>query len=366
MKKIMIVHGEGNLNVNPNLSGIVDILCEHGYQVHYYCAREQGIPQTAPNDNVKYVFVEKGQIRLIDKYALVIGVDRDGIIAAAMVAKHLRVPLGYISYEIFFAAETGEAFKQPEIIACEDLRFAVCQGAERSRQLAAENRIPPDKIINIPVAGRSVRRGERTTGLHTSLGLPPETRIVLYMGSVVSEWAMVDDIIINAKDWDDGWVLVLHNRYDNHELQNLRKRHPSSARVHYSPQSGLSFEAMQSLVQAADLGIALYRPEFSDVYNGNNLKFLGLSSGKIATYLQYGVPIVVNDIGKMSDYVDEYRLGIHVSNLDELPARLRATDRAVLDGWRENCYQFFSQELDLDRSIAPLLDAIKACVGDNS
>lgn len=363
MKNIMILHGEGNLNVNPNLTGIVEILCAQGYRIHYYCPRLPGIPQTAPNSSVRYVFVENSQLRLIDTYSLIIGIDRDGVIAAAMVARQLHVPYGLISYEIFFADETGADFKQPEIDACAEVRFAVCQGSERSRQLVLENRIPADRIIDIPVAGRFVRRGERNHTLHSTLGLPPETKIALYVGSVVSAWTMVNDLILNTENWDDDWVLVLHGRYNDHDMQRFQQRHKPAKRVFFTPRSGLPFEALQSLVQAADLGIALYRPTFADAHEGNNLKYLGMSSGKISTYLQHGVPIVVNDIGEMADHVDEYQLGIHVHTLDELPARLRATDRATLGRWRENCYQYFERNLDLQTRINPLLDAIKTCTG---
>ena len=85
------------------------------------------------------------------------------------VARQLNIPYGFISYEIFFAAETPPAFKQPEIDACAGISFAVCQGGERSRQLAVENQIAA-KIIDIPVAGRGVQpdseadRGDRSWG----------------------------------------------------------------------------------------------------------------------------------------------------------------------------------------------------------
>ena len=365
MKKIMLIHGEGNLNVNPNLTGIVGLLCENGYLVHYYCPRRPEIPQAAPHAGVRYVFVENNQLRLVDNYSLIIGVDRDGIIAAAMVAQQLRVPCGLISYEIFFADEAGDNFKQPEIAACANLQFAVCQGKERSQQLATENKIPLARIIDIPVAGRFVRRGERNDTLHTALGLPPGTKIALYVGSMVSKWAMTNELIANTECWDDNWALVLHGRYNDHNMQRFIQRHEPVKRVYFTPQSGLPFEAMQTLVMGADLGIALYRPTFANKYEGNNLKYLGLSSGKISTYLQHGVPIVVNDIGEMSEHVDKYELGIHIHGLDELPARLHDTDRAVLDRWRENCYQFFEKNLDLQNHIGPLLEAIRACDGNS-
>jgi hypothetical protein len=285
----------------------------------------------------------------------------DGIIAAEMVARRLRIPYGLISYEIFFAEETGAEFKQPEIAACANVQFAVCQGNERSRQLASENQIPLDKIIDIPVAGRGVRRGARNNLLHTTFGLAPETRIALYIGSVVSRWTMVEDLMSNVKDWDEDWVLVLHGRYNDHDMMRFRYRHQQSPRVYFTPQSGLPWNVLKDLVHAADLGIAFYKPTFADVHEGNNLKYIGMSSGKIATYLQHGVPVVVNDLGEMSQHVDEFQLGIHLHNLDELPARLRTADRVAIDGWRDNCYRYFETELDLDKRVGPLLDAIDVC-----
>jgi hypothetical protein len=195
--------------------------------------------------------------------------------------------------------------------------------------------------------------------LHATFGLPGEKKIALYIGSVISRWAMADELIANTLAWDDDWVLVLHNRYNDDHFQRFRQHHPDAERFRFTPQRNLSFDALQTLIQAADIGIALYQPTFANRYEGNNLKYLGLSSGKIATYLQHGVPVVVNDIGEMSGHVDAHHLGIHVHSLDELPARLRATDRAALEGWRENCYGFFERTLDLNARMAPLLEAVR-------
>jgi len=358
MKPIMIFHPEGNLNVNPNLTGIVDILCEHGVRIHYYCHRKDGVPQSAWREDITYIFLENGVLRLVDSYALVIGVDRDGILVASKVAQHLRVPYGLITYEIFFADETGVAYKQPEIEACSKIQFAICQGDARSRELARENQIPLGKIIDIPVAGRGIRRGNRNPVLHTALKLPPEMKIVLYIGSVISKWAMTEALIANTRDWDENWVLVLHNRYDDDQYRQFRQYYSGMERVCFSPQSGLSFDEMQTLIHAADLGVALYQPTFANQYEGKNLEFLGLSSGKISSYLQHGIPVVVNDIGEMSKHVDDFQLGVHVRSLDELPARLSATHRDAIGIWRENCFGFFEKYLDLNVRIAPLLDWI--------
>lgn len=364
MAKIMVLHPEGSLDTNVNLAGLLTIFCEQGWQVHYYGPGVPGVSPVAPHPGVTIVGVQDNHVSLIDNYDLIIGIDRDGIIFAAAIAKHFRVPCGFISYEIDFAAESGAAFKQPEIDACAGITFAVCQGLERSRQLARENHIHMGKIIDIPVAGRGLKRGPRQSHLHAALGLPVDLKIALYMGSLAPDWAMVDELITSTRDWDDSWLLVLHSRHVMPELvQAIQRRHGVNARYRFTPLSGLPWEGLELLVKSADLGVALYRPALHNVqvHDGLNLRHLGLSSGKISTYLQHGVSILVNDIGEISRAVDSEGLGLHVHTLGELPDRLRGTDRATLESWRDSCYHYFERHLDLDTRVQPLLAVIRKC-----
>jgi len=363
MKKIMILHPEGNINFNPNLTGIVEILCEQQYVVHYYCPRKSGFSQIPPCSGATIVYLENNQVRLADSYDLIIGVDYGGIILASMVARQLRIPYGFISYELFFSDETGMKFKTPEIESCQGIAFAVCQGGERSRQLAIENRFPPEKVINIPVAGRSPQRGLKTRWLHESLGLPANRKVALYIGSLVSAWAMLDELIENTHYWGDEWVLVLHTRYDEPRLvQDVHKKHPEARNVFFSPECGISFEKLQNLIYAADMGLAFYKPTFTDFYDGKNLQYIGLSSGKIATYLQHGLPVVTNASGEISDYVEQYKLGFAVRDIRQLHLELRKVNSTDLAESRESCFRFFHEKLDLNTQAGPLLEVIKQAV----
>ena len=312
MTKIMVLHPEGSLDTNVNLAGLLTIFCEQGWQVHYYGPGVPGVSPVAPHPGVTIVPVADNHVSLIDTYDLIIGIDRDGIIFAASIARHFRVPCGFISYEIDFAAESGAAFKQPEIDACAGISFAVCQGVPRSAELARENHLDPAQIIDIPVAGRGVVRGPRETHLHEALGLPTDLKLALYMGSLAPEWAMVDELIASTREWDDSWMLVLHSRHAMPELvRETQRRHAGASRFRFTPRSGLPWDGLDSLLKSADLGVALYRPHLGNVqgHAGRNLRHLGLSSGKISSYLQHGVPVVVNDIGEISAAVDAERPG---------------------------------------------------------
>ncbi len=57
-KKILIIHPEGNINNNPNLTGIVEILCENNYLVHICSPTRKDICQESPCDGATLSLVD--------------------------------------------------------------------------------------------------------------------------------------------------------------------------------------------------------------------------------------------------------------------------------------------------------------------
>jgi hypothetical protein len=363
MKKIMLVHPVGSLEINPNLIGIVEILCARGYAIDYYCARSGEFRQNYRRSSFRYVFLEGNQVRLADKYDLVIGVDRVGVAMAAKVSAALRVPYGLISYELAFSSEVGSLGKRPEIEACREISFAICQDRVRSQHLADENHIPLEKIIDIPVAAAGTRPRVRSQALHKALGLPSDRKIVLYMGSLAQPWTMVDELVENTRSWNGNWVLVLHYSSMAQKYMELKARHPGTDRVQASPWTDLAYDGLTDVLGSADLGVALYRPVFTDPEDGLNMEYLGLSSGKTITYFRHALPVVVNDNGIMGDYVENRGLGLRIRVLEDLPAALEKLDDQTLEKWSAECHRFYSDVLDLDKRIVPLLDTIERLIG---
>jgi hypothetical protein len=66
---------------------------------------------------------------------------------------------------------------------------------------------------------------------------------------------------------------------------------------------------MHEFYHSVDLGIALYRPTYDKKSLGNNIKYIGLTSGKFAPYLSNGNPVIVNEIDFMSDYELTFKIG---------------------------------------------------------
>jgi hypothetical protein len=385
-KKILIVHPEGNFNNNPNLSGIIELLCEIGYAVTILSV-SKNFYQVAPCANASLLLQNKwvGKIKEklcnsfenldelrkyyrpfmmnMQKYDLVIGVDRQGVIEASLIADHLGAPYGFISYEIFFAEECGAHFKSAEIQACRNVAFVVTQDGMRAAHLCKENSIPLEKTVIIPVAGRGVKKAKKNHFLNTMLNISEDNRIALFAGAL-DERNMINEIVGGLSYWPTNWAVVLHGRYGRMDIQSLNvhgrlERLDQASNLFFSTEAIPDIRQMSKLIHSADLGIAFSKPTFDSIYTGNNIKYLGLSSGKISLYLQHGIPVLVNEIGEMSDYVREYQLGFVIDELSDIECLLKDYHKGE---WQQNCHEFFQEKLDLNVTSGPLLAVISAIV----
>jgi len=380
MPQVLIIHPEGNLNNNTNLTGIIEVLCEKGYTVDIYSRKRIHLTQTAPCPSSRFIttsindpadtaviFVPETVLSMealsdlkssFEHYDLVLGVDR-GIVEASKIAGLIGVPYGLISYEIYFGVETGQGFKEVEIQACRGVAFAVCQDRVRSVCLAVENQIALEKIIDIPVAGRLLVPRKRSYALHDALGLERNTKIALYIGEVNAKWAGFEELFASSAAWDDSWVMVLHQRY-GYVLNSISERIKASRNVFLSPFPSLELKDLHLLLDAADIGIACYIPQMQSTsfLECRNLLNIGMASGKIATYLQHGLPLLINEIGEMSDYVRNKKLGRVIDDFTHTGTILSSLDKKILDTYQENCQEFFRCHLDLELTIQPLLVVI--------
>ena len=371
--KILVVHPEGNVNYNANLLGLLELLGEAGHTVTYVAPRRQGLNQEAGapfvsmhllnhrESNGQFVFPvarvlgarwARRDFAPWQGHDLVLGVDR-GIIEASSIARHYGKPHALISYEIFFRAETTVRFKAPEIEACRDLAFATCQDVVRSHHLCAENGIAPDKIVRIPVAGRGFRgTAPKPRLLHEQLGLPEAVKTVLHIGSF-AEWTHAAFLLESTRGWPEDWVLVIHERYGASATTHaLIRKHANAERVRISETAFANAGQMSPFVQSADLGIALYRPDYKNKWIGRNIEHIGLSSGKISTCLQHGVPVATHALGEIADLIRSHGAG-QVFSL-ERPFVPEAPHAASA----EACRKLFEQHLDLDRFGAGFVNAV--------
>jgi hypothetical protein len=374
----MFVHPEGNFNNNPHLYAVIGRLCEEGYSVTIQATR-RNFSQQAPHPGTEVVlhgrFISK-ILSLLSRFRLgripsllictvlyrrsnpdlIIGVDAAGIVIASLLARLKGCSIALFSYELFFESEIGKFRKRSEIEACRELEFAVVQDPPRGDQLARENQIECSKMIYMPVAAAKSR--EASGGwLRSKLKIPKSKKIAVCMGSL-TEWSGFDRLLTDLDRWPEDWCLVAHHRYGFSDsiATKLQKKHPDT--LFLSTESFETNEDLGRLLGDADIGIAFYCPDYRSEYTGLNLYYIGLASGKISTFLEFGVPVLVNQIGDMADDVRAEQLGFVVESVEATPSSFKtipAKDLAAVN----RCQTYFDRVLSVNATIAPLLSKIE-------
>jgi hypothetical protein len=381
-ERILIIHPEGNIFNNPNLYSI----CK--YLSHYYLL-DILIPKLSINDDISFtestiniieynaLFTEKKLCSnksytelFIDSYfsgdySLVIGVDRLGLILAYLISKLHHVTYAFISYEITFVQENQKNYKSFEIIASKDVSFVIVQDTERAQQLSYENHIPLSKMVLIPVASCYTHSYVKSDYLYNRLKINRDKKILLFIGSI-SSWSCVNLILDGIHLFPDDWVVVFHDRY-NKTKENLQKLYQHQIchlkNVYFSNCKINKTENMHQIIHSADLGLSLYCPDYKTKLTGKNLEHIGLASGKTATYLQNGLPVIITKNNVLSKYIKQYKIGFEIENLGNIISVLQ---KFKIGDLNKNCINFFDDVLSFNNYKDKLLEHIQLSINNFS
>lgn len=302
-KRIAIYHPSGNMGDNPNLTAMIRSLLDVGLQLDYVHRPTRSVHSLHDDDKFRDIIIPSPFPLDLSRsrYSLVMGVD-DGIMDAARIRQDMHMPLVFLSYENFFQAEADTkqqlAWVQHIQEASRSACLAISQDSLRATSLKEEYDLNCP-VLSIPVGGEGVIPYARSSYLREHCGIPPDRKILLHMGSV-EPWAMADWLARYAVSLPDPWVLVVHGRYG---LSEVDYPVPPHEKLYYSHTQVERSEAFHHLVQSADCCVALYRPCPGNLYTGKNIAEIGLASTKMASALQHGVPVLVNNLPLIADTV---------------------------------------------------------------
>lgn len=369
-KRILIIQREGNVFNNPSLKCIIDLLLEKGYEIDIrYRKSHAAMP---PVTGIRFLPFGRilGLLKLIitdrlcvwplvtfsvylenvyryRKYDLIIGVDRHGLIDASALSRLTNTPFIFISFEIMFENETSAQYKSLERIASRDVSFWIVQDEVRAKQLQSENLLQPSNKFLLPLA--SAGSGElKTERLRDYLGIPEEKKVAIVVGSVAS-WSMINQIIKSVATWPDEWVLVVHERYGRTSKllakEGVASDNLNDSRIFMSDAATEMVDNMGSILAGVSVGLAFYKPDFKKPDIGKNLFYLGLAAGKISTYLRYGIPVIMNEIGVYAEEARQYKFGCVVDVPELIATKFDEIDQ---EESRSNAKIYFANKLDFN------------------
>jgi hypothetical protein len=389
-RHVGIVHPWANFDSIPSLYNAALLLARHGYRVDAFTLSDrlhlppsfsqdsgvQVVPLWAHQPNAIAGLARLVPVKLLWRldllarharapYRCLIGVDPRGLVIARDMAALIGVPLAYYSLELLLSYELDKeedrALKAQERAASQKAAFSIIQDEERARLLIRDNQLAPDKVVTVPNAplGPACRR--RSDYLRRRFDIPAHKRIVLHAGNLGAPMGS-HQLVHSTREWPDDWVLVCHTRLRYAEsgrsyLAALRYlAHPD--RVIFSTEPVPQSEYLD-LVCSADVGVAFYCPTPGLSLWQDNIRYIGLSSGKFAYHLSVGTPVLVNDANSLRQLVETYRCGAWTSD----PAVTRPGIERILadyDAYCDNALTCFNQILDYESAFQAVLARLEA------
>lgn len=291
-------------------------------------------------------------------YDLIIGISQIGLIIAAILNRNYKIP--YISYndELWFGNERhtffgnilGYTLKIIERFANKRVIFTVTQDYERGKILSKVNKINLNSIRHLPNARAGIAEISSSTFLHKLLGLNINTKIILWMGAV-SPGDGALELAGATEDWPENIILVFHFRskkYSPYMQQILEFNGKGKTIISTNP---LPFNDVDSIVKSASIGLGLYAEK------GLNTEYMGFSSGKINSFLRFGIPVIVKNFKGLNWVLDS---GVGIS-LDNSLGVLNAIKEILRDyvTFQTNSINFYNSILSFDKNFRKISDEIE-------
>lgn len=379
-KRVLIIHPEGNTFNNPTLGALVNTLLENGVKLSIRCDKSKAHKPVKDGltwivsgrffRRLKNLFLNRLCLlwpvkllvhahSLINKTGLdcdfIIGVDREGLVEAAILSAKLKKPFCFFSFEIMFQEETSKRFKDIERICSKSISLYVVQDETRAHHLSRQNGLEGKKCILWPLASSGAPESAEFR-LRDRLGIPSDKKVAISIGSL-TKWSMAEEICRSAAQWNEEWVLILHDRYGQipRFLEHPDLKHLIGKKIYLSKFSSESVDQMANILAGIDVGLAFYKPDYNSRYTGLNLQYIGRASGKIATYLRYGVPVAMNDIGEMAKDCHKFGFGLVLEDPTALPNEFEKLDKAALS---EKAAKYFNAHLDNARFATDFLNLL--------
>jgi glycosyltransferase involved in cell wall biosynthesis len=174
----------------------------------------------------------------------------------------------------------------------------ITQTVQRAKALGLSDH----KVLLLPV---TCYRGacSRSTLLRSRHGVPSDKVVVVVAGGLGSD-QLIEEVISGALQCDRRFVFIFHSVNGKFPslLKNAHKENPT--KILLSDLRLTIDEAEDYVFAGADVGIVLYRNL------GFNYRNTARSSGKLASFLRAGVPVIVSDYPEYTEALSENRFGV--------------------------------------------------------
>lgn len=409
--KISIFFYDGYIDVSPTIINIIRTLIKHGHLVDVYtrehpvCRKTQTLgdgvkifyiksPATLPIFSNAINFLNKTKrtnlstfldfwgwvvffalSRLTQKNkvsrgaeAINIGVDVYGASLAVLENFFLGKKLIYLSLELNEPTTLiSRALNLIDRVAYQKSICLLIQDEDRFHSISKSNCYRHPKVFYLPNSPViQLTDAPATTGnfFRKKLGINYKSfpYLILQAGAIVDEcFSLTLAQAFSAIDPSRGYALIFHERFKREigdsYIQQLIQVNSSNLFLSLEP---LPYEEVDLIFEAATIGLAFYKSQ------GDNFSKIALASGKLAGYLKYGKPVLVNNLESLKNLVNSYDIGVVIEDPSnaleiQLGIDLILSNYELYQANARKCYE---AEFNFETKVKPFLEFLD-CMTDS-
>ena len=280
-----------------------------------------------------------------------IGVDAPGAISAWLHFLIWRRQYLYLSLELPSPESYQHFAKAIHWLESKAIKQAVAiiiQDADRLESLSRYHAAMPSRSFFLPNSPRcsapnpTFSKGENYLRTKLNINSQRFPYIALHAG-MIGYQVYSQELVQAFAELDSGFALVLHEprkrRASDRYLPSLRRLNSRNLFLSLDP---VPFDQIDKVFASATVGIAFYRP-----IDDNHAK-MGLASGKLAFYLQHGIPVLMNNLPSFVTLNEKYEFGVLIKDIpssEDLSICLK-TIMAKYAFYSQNASDCFKQEFN--------------------
>jgi hypothetical protein len=287
-------------------------------------------------------------------YSCIVGFSQLGIILS-WVLKILfpKIALVYLNDELWYNDYEKKLSYYPlkmlEKISTKYSDLVVTQDEIRGKFLSILNGISYKKILYLPNSRIGRAKLCNSTYLHSRIGVSTEKKIILWIGAVI-EGSGARNIAKQAERWPEDFILVFHSRSGIKSLYNSKILEYNRKNNIFINEFELTYDTLPDIYSSTYIGIAYYFDK------GINSRLICYSSGKINSFLQYGVPVITSSLIGLK-WVEKTGAGICVNNIIEASSAIKKIKKNYEEYTKKACTTFDSN-LKIDNYMSEILKRI--------
>ena len=296
-------------------------------------------------DWINHVFKPfiKLELGLSNKYDLVFGLGQIGIYLAELMARKCGAEYIYLNDEFpsSYGTDHNNFWKKKEREAALHMCLLIAPDPQRIPVLCKELEITADRIATA-VVPNAITQSPVVKDINWAerLRLPEGAIPLLHAGSV-SDWAQIPEILSSLLYWPADTVLIINSRTPVAKSYKQQIAHLLPDNRVFWTEEPLRVDELNSLVTYCMGSFSLYRDQ------GDNIRYIGWSSGKLLRSLVCGRPVIASRLPSL-EFVEQHGLGRLVTHPVEIPEAV-ADIIDNQDNYRKNCLDYVDTHLDFDQ-----------------